>query len=107
MNDTGTGMSNYGKILANARIEGHQIGPKHFMYDKHFKEWESKQPVLNQPTPVIKSIGNRIIASVSVPLAPTMNDLKRKSMEERIRKIAEGLKVIDKTDSIKSVGNGL
>ena len=109
------GMDTYNRILQDARVNGKPIGPDFHKFDLQRKLWEKQQTILPQTreaksvvvtastTPAKEALKAKVLARVSVPRTPT---LQEKYQAEQIKKIADGYKVDERIQYTRS-GNGL
>lgn len=122
MNNFGTGMKTYERILQDSRIDGKAIGPQHHLHDSQRKDWEKNNPEPVKPkieelkAKINKAVDNskkaadstkKVIASVKIKPLPTKDSLMKKFKEEKIKKLGDALKFDDRCSHIKSSGNGL
>ena len=124
---SGKGMQTYERVLVEARVSGKEIGPKYHLHDKQKQEWAKTNKIeapkkidsaialalkekINNATDgtkkAVKVVG-KVIASVKTPVLPTQDQLRERLRKEKMQKLADSLKASDRTDYIKSVGNGL
>jgi hypothetical protein len=128
---SGKGMQTYERVLSEARVSGKEIGPQYHLHDKQKQEWAKsnkveapkkidsaiaaalKEKITGAVTGTSKTVQKttkviaKIVASVKIPVLPTQDELREKLRKERMQKLADSLKASDRTDHIKSVGNGL
>jgi len=123
---SGKGMQTYERVLVEARVSGKEIGPKYHLHDKQKQEWAKtnkitvptisstvanalKEKITNAATGAVKAtkVVSKVVASIKIPVMPTQDELRERLRKEKMQKLADSLKASDRTDHIKSVGNGL